>query len=116
MPGSVRNPLSHGCHRLIREGAALIEGAADVLEELGGGWRRLAKERRKDPGESGSRALLEPQGPAGVVLACVDYDSTAVDNIIMRSGLTPDIVSSMLLALELEGLIRADASGGFTRA
>ena len=116
MPGSVRNPLSRGCHRLIREGAALIEGAADVLEELGGGWGRLAKERRQGPGESGSRARVEPKGPAGVVLACVDYDSTAVDNIVTRSGLTPDIVSSMLLALELEGLIRADASGGFTRA
>src|SRR5690606_24463201 len=35
IPGSIHNPLARGCHRLIRDGAKLVESANDVLEELG---------------------------------------------------------------------------------
>ena len=35
MPGSIHNPLSHGCHHLIRDGATLIETVDDILQALG---------------------------------------------------------------------------------
>ena len=34
IPGSIHNPMARGCHRLLREGAKLVESAGDILEEL----------------------------------------------------------------------------------
>ena len=36
IPGSIHNPVARGCHRLIRNGAKLVETAADIVDELGG--------------------------------------------------------------------------------
>ncbi|GIX31664.1 MAG: DNA processing protein DprA [Porticoccaceae bacterium] len=44
VPGSLHNPLSRGCHRLIREGAVLVECAADLVAELGGLLEHKAEE------------------------------------------------------------------------
>ncbi len=121
MPGSVRNPLSRGCHQLLREGATLIESAADVLAEIGHEWAGPnAGGVVGAPGVAAGTETVRPRGarselgPAAAVLACVDFDPSSVDAIVARSGLTPDIVSSMLLALELEGQVRRDLSGAFS--
>ena len=53
IPGSIHSPLSKGCHKLIREGAKLVETAQDVLEELGLAprvARRAAAARRRARG------------------------------------------------------------------
>lgn len=111
IPGSIHNPLAHGCHRLIRDGAKLVETAADVLEELapllGLAAAPVASARRvaTAPASDAQRALLN----------CVDFAPTSVDSVIERSGLTPAEVSSMLLTLELDGFIAAAPGGGYTR-
>lgn len=111
IPGSIHNPLAHGCHRLIRDGAKLVETAADVLEELAP-LVGLAVEQA----ESG-RAAEPPSLDADYrkLLNCLDFAPTSVDCVIERSGLTSAEVSSMLLALELQGFIATAPGGGYTR-
>lgn len=107
VPGSIHSPLARGCHALIRQGAKLVETAQDVLEELGA----LAQVAST---ETHTRANVSPDEEA--LLAHVGYDSINVDDLVERSGLTPDRVSSMLLRLELRGLIVAGPGGTYQRA
>lgn len=115
IPGSIHNPLARGCHRLIRQGAKLVETAADILEELGplylaGLEGRCDAETALVPETAGTdpdyRRLLEALG----------HDPVSVDVVVDRSGLTPEAVSSMLLLLELQGVVESVPGGLFTRA
>jgi DNA processing protein len=106
IPGSIHNPLTRGCHYLIRQGAKLVETAGDILEEL-------APQMTPIPAQSSSTS---PAIPAACrkLLANIDYDVTPIDMIIFRSRLTASEVSSMLLVLELHGYIQS-VTGGYMR-
>lgn len=113
LPGSIHSPLARGCHALIRQGAKLVETAAHVLEELG----PLAQVSGRVPARDAvvrcadaELAVLERR-----VLECLGYESTHIDALVDRSGLTADTVSSILLQLELRGLVLA-GPGGYQRA
>lgn len=111
IPGSIHNPLARGCHQLIRQGAKLVETSLDVLEEI-----NLSIKQVKVPIPTISIQEPVDLDPAlARVLAQIGYEVTALDVIILRSGLTAAEVSSMLLPLELEGYVQCVA-GGYTRA
>ncbi len=115
IPGSIHNPLARGCHRLIREGAKLVETAQDVLEELGplmgATLRPHYKEQSLLPVSSGEGDELKYQ----VLLDCLGYDPLPIDSLIERTGLTAEAVSSMLLVLELQGRVTALSGGRYLR-
>lgn len=110
IPGSIHNPLARGCHQLIRQGAKLVESAADILEELAPQLHAAIAAGSEEGSEAG--ATLDEEYQA--LLACIGYEATAVDQMVERSGLTAEAVSSMLLLLELQGFIEATA-GGYSR-
>lgn len=101
MPGSVHAALAKGCHRLIREGAKLVETAADVLEDLnlpgGGGGARLD--------DTFVDRVLEAIGdhPAGADMLAAALGQSAAE------------LQAQLLALELAGLIERLPGGLFQR-
>src|SRR5712691_10248999 len=101
IPGSIHSPLSKGGHALIKQGAKLVESAQDVLEELGGA-------RAPDPTPSGSGANHE-------LLDKMGFDPLDIDELIARSGLTTEVVSAILLQLELEGKIASLPGGLYQR-
>ncbi|MCB1956663.1 MAG: DNA-processing protein DprA [Rhodocyclaceae bacterium] len=108
IPGSIHSPLSRGCHRLIREGAKLVESAGDVLEELQ--WTaRTTPPMTAPPPESGDT------DEAGGVLAGLGYDPVDTDTLLQRSGLTADALSAILLTMELDGRITRLPGGRFQR-
>jgi len=101
IPGSIHSPLSKGCHALIKQGAKLVESAQDVLEEFGG-----ARAPDTTPPESGAgHGLLDKMG----------FDPCDIDQLIARSGLTTEVVSAILLQLELEGKIASLPGGLYQR-
>lgn len=105
IPGSIHNVMARGCHRLIRQGAKLVETAEDVLEEIGdqvGSWLR---EVRSAP--STTRAPHRHQA----VLDALGDAAQSLDELVERLGLGVDQLSAVLLELELEGLL-ASAPGG----
>jgi len=117
IPGSIHNPLSRGPHRLIREGAKLVETAQDIFEELIdtlGARLRQADETVIAPESTPIPASqLDPEQQ--IVLDCLGFDPQSADTLIATSGLTPAEVSSILLMLELAGHITTLPGGLYVR-
>ena len=113
IPGSIHNPLAKGCHRLIREGAKLVETADDIIEELGAmaAFSGISNTDVVVP-HSDSQAI-DPDYQ--VLLACLGYDPIEIDSLITESGLTAETVSSMLLLLELDGQVTSLSGGRYVR-
>ncbi len=114
LPGSIHNPMARGCHRLIREGAALVESPAEVVEVLAPLAADLARALR------GTLEASSTPLPAAVPVPAIEgphynrlwhalgHDPTGMDELTQRSGLTTAELSAMLLALELEGRVVAE--------
>jgi DNA processing protein len=104
IPGSIHNPLAHGCHRLIREGAKLVETARDVLEEFG--WDTAPAPTAQTP--------AAPQ-PECDVLRALGYDIRSFDELAARTGWSADRLAARLLELELQGQVARLPGGRFQR-
>lgn len=104
VPGSIHSPLTKGCHRLIREGATLVETGTDIVDQLGSlvGAAAAATEPVFAKQHSG-RSTLDPEYQN--LLAAMGWDPVTVDLLVSRAGLTAEQVSSMLLILEMEGCV-----------
>lgn len=122
VPGSIRNPLARGCHALIRDGALLVEEAAEVLSAL-----QLQLRGHLAALPSAATALLPgadgaDTGVAGLdpdyrqLLAALGFDPVAPDELISRTGLPAAAVSSMLLVLELGGHVSSCPGGRYCRS
>lgn len=111
IPGSIHSPLARGCHKLIKQGAKLVESAQDVLEELH--W----------PGLSSSPAgEVAPCGPVGAeggegeaLLDQMGFDPVDPDTLVVRAGLTPEALFAILTVLELDGRVTRLPGGRFQR-
>jgi len=116
IPGSIHNPLARGCHRLIREGAKLVETATDLLEELAPHLQVYlgeAVEPGNRPGNDAPPPALDPQYQD--LLEAMGFDPVSTDRLVERTGLPPETVSSMLLLLEMEGRVASVPGGRFVR-
>lgn len=116
VPGSVRNPQSRGCHRMIREGATLVDSPEQVVEQLrslvefqiGSLTAHRAEEgivesslgKGDKPTEKHEREVLQQIG----------YDPVTIDALIERLDMQLPALHAILLRLELSGRIRCDAS------
>lgn len=126
IPGSIHNPMSRGCHRLIRQGAKLVETADDIFEEL----RPLSAslhcltqppvtlERSQLPGIPAVSVGSGPRLDKGyeILLDALGFEPAGVDLLVVRTGLRADEVASMLLILELDGHILPYPGGLYVRA
>ncbi|MCA3254974.1 MAG: DNA-protecting protein DprA, partial [Alphaproteobacteria bacterium] len=111
VPGSPLDPRAQGCNALIREGATLIQSAADILEAL----RPLAPRASApadpfaapppsaapDPSDRDRRTVLDLLSPT----------PTAIDDLLRLSGLAPATVQLILIELELAGSLTRHAGG-----
>lgn len=113
IPGSIHNPLSKGCHQLIRDGAKLVESAEDVFSELG----YLAEHVLSPPpveNRGGGRESAGREDEEYVKLRdSLGHDPVDIDTLADRSGLTIEQVSSMLLILELDGSVEKLSGGRY---
>lgn len=117
IPGSIHNPLSRGCHLLIRQGAKLVEKVQDILEELAPLLPSSSITEPTVSPSSPSEAPWDRLSPEAVkLLECLGFDPASVDTLVERSGLTAETVSSMLLTLELQGHVVPVAGGLYLRA
>ena len=107
VPGSIRSPLSAGCHRLIRDGAHLVEGPADVLTQLG--FRQSHQILTDSPNGGALDKEYE------MLLDALGFEPAAIDTLVARSGLSGESIASMLLILELEGRVAPYPGGLYGR-
>ncbi len=105
LPGSIHNPQARGCHRLIREGAQLVETPLEVLAGIAPLAGRLARALvpPADPGTGTGQAVEPPPPDHDILWKALGHDPIPMDVLAERTGLTPATLSSMLLAMELDG-------------
>ena len=109
IPGSIHNPLSRGCHMLIRQGAKLVENITDILDELGP-LVSLVIEKMPQEMKEAKREQIDGDNNQNFVIENMGFEPISIDVLVERCGLTPEKVSSMLLSLELQG--RVTSTGG----
>lgn len=114
IPGSIHNPLARGCHSLIRQGAKLIEYEDDILNELGPLLQlSIEREEKESPHRPTNSAALSPDQQ--VVMEKMGHDPITIDCLVERCDLTTDELSSILLVLELQGMVCSAAGGLYSR-
>ncbi|HUW53797.1 MAG TPA: DNA-processing protein DprA [Rhodanobacter sp.] len=125
LPGSIHNPLARGCHRLIRDGARLVDSAAEIIETLAPAARMLGAElvarlEPADTSEAPRQGVGETAAKRSVacsawqkdpeyqrLLAELGHESATMDELVQRTGQSAGALSSMLLMLELEARVEA---------
>jgi len=124
IPGSIHNPLARGCHQLIRQGAKLIETAEHILEELAPQLEQtLLKGTDSINNDTIEKNNIDddkvPSAPLDadqrLILETMGYDPISIDQLVIQTGLTTEVLSSILLLLELNGFIAASGRGSYTR-
>jgi DNA processing protein len=109
IPGSIHSPFSKGSHRLIKDGAKLVETAQDILEEL-----KLSP-ASTEPIPSAAGKVEAVHGVAGRVLAALGHDPAGIDALCERTGLATDAIAAALIELELSGKIAPLPGGAYQR-
>ena len=94
LPGSIHSPLAKGCHKLIKQGAKLVDDASDILEEF-------AFAHSPAP----AQPTAENSAEAATLLAMLGHDPCAYDALVTRCEIQADALAALLLELELSGLI-----------
>ena len=139
IPGSIYNPLMKGSHQLIKDGAKLVETAAEILEKLQPFSDFILTPPKSQPpanlplsstdsqpaAESPSKTDTSPEPSTSPVsdlgedyirlLNILGAGTTSIDNLVEQSNLTAGEVSSMLLILELRGLVAVQSGGLYAR-
>jgi DNA processing protein len=115
IPGSIHNPLSRGCHELIRQGAKLTETVADILSELN--FSEFFERGRGVFGGPAPAADFEAgmDKEHKILLDALGFDPADLDMLVVRTGFKAEAVSSMMLILELEGHVQAAPGGRYSR-
>ena len=111
IPGSIHSPFSRGSHRLIKDGAKLVETAQDILEELG----TLGVITPASASAAAPQAKDASSRDATRLLAALGSEGATVDRLVERSGLSSSAVTVALLELELRGQVAALPGGTFQR-
>jgi DNA processing protein len=114
IPGSIHSPVARGCHRLIKDGAKLVESVDDVLAELGLG-------RPASTPDAKQRALRETalseslENSDRSLLAVLDFAPAAPETLVAASGLSASEAAGALARLELAGLLERLPDGQVRR-
>ncbi|HVJ00501.1 MAG TPA: DNA-processing protein DprA [Sphingomonas sp.] len=109
VPGSPLDPRAQGCNGLIRDGATLVQSAADILETI----RPIDARMVRSPGSSFAPAPPEDASDAErrTIIDLLGPVPVAVDEIVRQSALSPAAVQTVLLELELAGRLERHAGG-----
>ncbi|VXA97452.1 DNA processing protein DprA [Luteimonas sp. 9C] len=119
IPGSIHNPMARGCHRLLRDGATLVEAPEEVtgaLSAIAGDLADALHARLGAPIQSVETILNTADGGAAPrsdsgdpdynrLWKALGHDPTGMDELVARSGLTVARASAMLLSMELDGRV-----------
>jgi DNA processing protein len=111
IPGSIHNPLARGCHKLIRQGATLVEEVADVLSEL----QLTPPEQGVTQRAAIARAPSALDKEYEMLLDALGFEPATIDVLATRTGLPSGSIASMLLILELAGCVTALPGGRYDR-
>lgn len=109
VPGNVDDERNRGCHKLIQDGAKLVQDADDILAELG----------LQDDGEPVSRQLALPVESLNEqerdIASLLSLEPMQIDEIIARCGLSPQMVAGTLTILEMKNIVKRVPGNAYVR-
>ena len=94
VPGSVLNDIHAGCHQLIKDGATLVDDTQNILQNMG--WHRVEKT---------SKTYKPSNAIEAKIITLLQAEIKHVDALAEDCGLTVPALSTILLALELDGVV-----------
>ncbi|MEB8432567.1 DNA-processing protein DprA [Cocleimonas sp. KMM 6892] len=144
IPGSIHNPLARGCHKLIRQGAKLVETAQDIMEEMASvidlnsllsdqqissnsaNEKSTANKEAFEADSANSKLNTENQAidsnqnthtddDQQIILKEMGFDPISIDQLAVRTGIDTASLSASLLMLELQNQIASNGGGTYTR-
>ncbi len=119
VPGPVEHAGSRGPHRLIREGACLVENTGDILAELPRAgmlplsWPVSGQERGADAAGDAAGSMGEAEKS---VFAALEVDPKHVDELVQICHISATSILPVLLSLEMKGLVESCGGGRFALA
>jgi DNA processing protein len=113
VPGSIRNSRARGCHALIRQGAKLVEGIEDVLEEIRPMVPVVTHQPRAEQCDAFQGKALDAN--AKLLLDNMGSEPVNIDSLVETTALPVDMAASLLSNLEIAGLIESLPGGGYVR-
>ncbi|MEY2873915.1 MAG: hypothetical protein RLZZ373_1286 [Pseudomonadota bacterium] len=102
IPGSIHSPQVKGCHKLIKDGAKLVETTQDILDELHWGTSTAARPAKEQAAQAAAPADSQPEDP---LLQALGWTATTLDALQARTGWPTPELSIRLLELELSGQV-----------
>ena len=116
IPGSIHNPLSRGCHQLLKSGAKLVETADDILEELSSlmlASRMMHSDNTTDEIKANHQPAINSLLPKvqQQILKNIGYSPMSIDTLIVRSGLNAAEINANLVLLEVDDYIQTHPGG-----
>jgi len=108
VPGSILERQSQGGHKLLRDGARLVTGAADVLDELGWG--------APVPARQSNLSLPSLTAAEEGLYSLLNNDPQSVERLIERTRLPAGELASVLIQLEVKGVVRRMAGSKYVRS
>ena len=122
VPGSPLDPRTKGCNRLIRQGAALIENAQDVVEVLDSASRPGPQGEMFEgaegfgaPAFDPARASRDIERAKSELMRALSFTPTPRDDLIRSSGVPFPVASAALLEMELNAEVAVEADGRISR-
>jgi DNA processing protein len=123
VPGKIDSPLSKGTHRLIKQGAKLIESVEDVMEALGYIGEQLEEhvsEAAQKAAEKINTPLFEIKelklsGHEKKIFECLNKEPLHIEQIINDTDLAAGSVNASLVSLRLKGLVQQLPGSLFVR-
>lgn len=98
LPGPVTNPLSRGCHQLIRQGAGILISPEELLNELDIYMEKSFENKNKNK--------KELETPENIVYSCLDLFPRSISELIKDTGIASGELLQILTTLEIKGLIK----------
>jgi DNA processing protein len=115
IPGSIRDPLAHGCNQLIQAGAILVQHPCEILRELGieHSYQSITASPKPHPGPGNKAPPLDNKYE--MLLDAAGFEPVDIDVLAFRTGWSGHTVASMLLLLELQGRVAPQPGGWYCR-
>jgi DNA processing protein len=117
VPGSIFSTMSKGCHRLIKEGAKLVDGIDDILEEFSQYKDKISGLNKKPDNISNmdSQHNLNLTGDDKRIYEFIGFKPISIEEIVKYSGLKVSNVLKIIASLEMRNLIREDSFNKYIR-
>jgi DNA processing protein len=97
IPGSIHNINAQGCHKLIKQGAKLVETIHDIFDEI------------TEKTEQSEVIKFTPD--EAKIIATITHNYTSIEEICIKTNMQISSVCDILLQLELKGIIKNSANG-----